>query len=319
MTGRLPISCLCALGAVTPLEAAPPSIPATVKSSIMNRVDYGYNPAIVLGIVNKDGRAYFGYGVANRQNAIPADEHTFFEVGSVTKVFTTTLLANMTQQGEVALSDPVQKYLPSELTMPERDGIQITLEHLATHYSGLPYLPSNLPLAHLDNPFADYTLELLYQFLDGFTLPRDPGGGYEYSNVGVGLLGHALALHANEPYEALLRERLLDPLELKDIRITLSGPEELRRAIGYEGAVARPAFRMASLEGAGELVATVSDLLTFLEYNLGLRSSDLQPAFSMAAQRRRPTDTAGVDIGLGWLLLNLNGVDYVFHDGDTPG
>ncbi len=102
----------------------------------------------------------------------------------------------MVQRGEVALTDPVAKYLPPEVKMPERGGKQITLEDLATHTSGLPRMPTNFTPKDPANPYADYSVEQMYQFLSAYQLTRDIGSQYEYSNLGGGLLGHALARRA---------------------------------------------------------------------------------------------------------------------------
>src|SRR5208283_4407870 len=123
----------------------------------------------------------------NDKRALDGD--TVFEIGSITKVFTALLLADMAQRGEVALTDPVSKYLPKGVKMPGRNGHAIMLQDLATHTSGLPRLPSNMKPKDFMNPYADYTPELLYQFLSSYELPRDPGSKWEYSNLGAGLLG----------------------------------------------------------------------------------------------------------------------------------
>src|SRR5205085_8424519 len=111
---------------------------------------------------------------------------TIFEIGSATKVFTSLLLADMVQRGQVALDDPVAKYLPPTVKMPERHGRSITLVDLATHTSGLPRLPTNMTPKNQANPYADYSVEQLYQFLSNYQLTRDVGSQYEYSNLGGG-------------------------------------------------------------------------------------------------------------------------------------
>lgn len=301
------------------LFAANSIVPALVQSSIRQRVSNGYNPGIAVGIADANGRAFFSYGVASPETGQPVTEATLFEIGSVTKAFTATLLANLIQTGEVALSDSVRTYLPSTVSGPSRNGIEITLEHLVTHTSALPYFPPNLTNADPENPYADFSVDNLYSLLNTFRLPRDPGTGYEYSNVGVGLLGHALALRGGKSYEELLRERLLDPLGMSETRIRLT-PEQIgRRATGYSGVVARPPFEMASLEGAGALYSSTSDLLTFLEFNCGLRTNSLSSAFANAATMRRATDISGIHIGLVWWLLPIAGDTVVFHEGNTIG
>ncbi len=109
----------------------------------------------------------------------------------MTKVFTSLVLMDMVQKGEVAVTDPVSKYLPATVKVPERNSKKITLQDLSTQSSGLPRMPANFHPKDQANPYADYTPEKLYEFLSGYQLTRDIGAQYEYSNLGVGLLGHA--------------------------------------------------------------------------------------------------------------------------------
>lgn len=173
----------------------------------------------------------FAHGSSGRPG-VPLDGNAVFEIGSITKAFTASVLAGMVARGEVRLDDAVDKYLPRAVVMPSRGGKQITLAHLATHTSGLPGLPSNLQVRDSTNPYAAYTVERMYQFLTGYTLARDIGAEYEYSNLGMGLLGHALARRAGKSYEALLIERVLAPLDLDATRIA---PTQAMRARFVKG------------------------------------------------------------------------------------
>jgi len=175
------------------------------------------------------------------------DGNTIFEVGSVTKVFTSLLLADMAQRGQVALTDPVAKYLPAGVKMPERNGRQISLEDLATHTSGLPRLPSNLSPKDAANPYADYSVEQLYQFLSGYQLTRDIGPQYEYSNLGGGLLGHVLARRAGMDYEKVVRSRICEPLGMRSTSITLSDDMKTRFAVGHNGPIANMSTSIVAL------------------------------------------------------------------------
>src|SRR5690606_1772430 len=129
------------------------------------------------------------------------------------------------ERGEVELDQPVADLLPDDVSVPERDGRQITLLDLATYRSGLPRLPDNLEPADPAQPYADYSAEDLHDFLSEYELQRDIGAAYEYSNLGVGLLGHVLALNAGMDYETLLRERILDPLGMDDTMLAI--PEDM--------------------------------------------------------------------------------------------
>ena len=192
---------------------------------------------------------------------MPLSDSTVFEIGSVTKVFTAVVLADMVAKHEVQLDDPVANYLPPSVRMPSRDGRAITLLDLATHTSGLPRNPTNLAAADSGGPYARYDVGNLYAFLSSYGLTRVPGTQFEYSNVGFGLLGHALARHADTSYDALVRARLLDPLGMRDTRIALDAEGEARFAIGHAvgGKVVGP-WELPALAGAGAYRSTVADL-----------------------------------------------------------
>jgi CubicO group peptidase (beta-lactamase class C family) len=314
----LAFPCWLAVGLATAARAAPPTIPDAVKTNIRQRVEYGHMTGIAVGVVEADGRAYFQAGETRAGSGVEPGPDTLFEIGSITKAFTGTLLAQMVAAGEVTLGQSAQSLVPAGVTVPSGTG-PITLLHLATHRSGLPENPDNLCSLSLHDSFACYSAEKLYEFLNGHTLTREPGAAWAYSNVGVGLLGQALAGSAGLGYEALLRERLLDPLGLDDTRIELSEGQDLRRAAGHWGVVPWPDFAFDGMEGAGALLSTVDDLLTFLEHVSGLKSGALGFEPTDATRRRAATGTPNLTMGLGWILVALPGGEVVQHDGATYG
>ncbi|MGZ8900848.1 MAG: serine hydrolase domain-containing protein, partial [Limisphaerales bacterium] len=105
-----------------PVFGAVPVIPAAVETTIRQRVDYGYNPGIAIGIANTSGRTFYSYGVADLATLEPVSQDTLFEIGSVTKVFTATLLAQMVAAGELSLTDNLQDFLPAGVNAPARNG-----------------------------------------------------------------------------------------------------------------------------------------------------------------------------------------------------
>ena len=162
------------------------------------------------------------YGHLKRGDSRALNGDTVFEIGSVTKVFTSLLLSEMVQNGQMALSDRVAKYLPETVKLPDKDGKQITLVDLATHTSGLPRTPTNFAPQYWNNPYVDYSVQQLYEFLSSYELTRDPGSQYEYSNLGAGLLGFVVARRAGMSYEELVRKRICDSLEMKSTTVTLT-------------------------------------------------------------------------------------------------
>lgn len=295
---------------------------AQIRAILQQRVDqFHRSVGIVVGIVDAHGRRVIAYGRLNQGDTRPLDGETIFEIGSVTKVFTSLLLADMAQRGEVKLDDPVGKYLPASVKVPERDGKQITLIDLATHTSGLPRLPTNFAPKNMANPYADYSVDDLYAFLSSYQLPRDPRAQYEYSNLGGGLLGLALSRRAGMSYGALVRERVTGPLGMKSTAIELTPEMNARLAVGHNAdlkAVANWDLGPAMV-GAGGIRSDADDMLTFVAANLGYVKSPLAPAMAAMLKVRRPTGMQGVEVALGWHVFTGNGKEIVWHNGGTGG
>jgi CubicO group peptidase (beta-lactamase class C family) len=293
---------------------------AAIRGMLSDRIDRQHQSVgIVVGVIEPAGRRIVAYGKRAVDDERPLDGDTVFEIGSITKVFTSLLLADMVERGEVALSDPIAKYLPEDVKVPAHGAKIITLEHLATHTSALPRLPSNLEPNDADNPYADYTVRQLYAYLSSASLSRDPGMHYEYSNLGAGLLGHALARRAGRDYESLVRARILAPLGMDSSSVTLTNAMKERLAVGHDATLERTAnWDLPTLAGAGALRSTANDLLTFLGANLGEAKTLAKPMARMIAARR-PTGTAGMDIALGWHIATIDGRDIVWHNGGTGG
>jgi len=286
-------------------------VPATLIAIVLG---------IVVGVVGPSGRRIVTYGTSGQPDGPPLDGDTEFEIGSITKVFTSLILADMVRDGEVRLDDPVGKFLPADVHAPERDGKPISLVDLATHTSGLPRLPSNMAPKDPGNPYADYTVSQLYQFLDGYQLTRDPGASWEYSNLGFGLLGHALALRAGEDYETLIKKRILTPLGMTDTTITLTPDETARLAIGHDSSLRRVEnWDLPTLAGAGALRSTANDLLNFLAANLGYADTPVKSDLASVLSVRRPEGSPTVSQALGWDVLSNPTGEIVEHGGGTGG
>ena len=274
---------------------------------------------IVVGVIDANGRRVVAYGSLAKEDKRPLNGDTVYEIGSMTKVFTSLLLMDMVQRGEVALTDPISKYLPSSVKVPERNGRKITLQDLSTQSSGLPRMPLNFnPRTEL-NPFADYSVERLYEFLSGYQLTREIGS-YEYSNVGAGLLGHVLSLRAGMDYESLVRARITGPLGMTSTRIALTPEMKTRLAIGHSSNLNPvPNWDFTSLAGAAALRSTANDMLRFLAAYLGYEKTPLADAMSMQLSIRRPTTMPNVEVAYGWHVFHKDGNSVIAHNGGTGG
>ena len=288
-----------------------PSIQALLDARVAGHPGDG----IVAGVINHGVVSIYQAGSSG--NARPLDDHTLFEIGSDTKTFTALVLSELVADGKVALTDPVSKYLPSSVHVPSLDGKKITLLNLATQHSGLPRMPSNFSLSSDSaNPYVSYSVGNLYAFLNGYTLTRDPGATFEYSNLGVGLLGLALSHAVGTDYESMVRSYIWKPLGMNETRIALAPSDQARFAVGHDDAD-QPVHSWEftdAFAGAGSIRSDVHDMLLYL--NAAMGHGPLGPAM-LAAQQPRQSMLPGFRIGLVWWTDERHHL--IQHGGDTAG
>jgi D-alanyl-D-alanine-carboxypeptidase/D-alanyl-D-alanine-endopeptidase len=296
-----------------------PLLEESVRKLAAARVAAGAYPGLVIGVARGNRREIMTYGsIADDRKSEPNGD-TVYEIGSVTKTFTALLLADAVQRGDVTLEQPVQGLLPG-YAIPKSGERAITLLDLATQSSGLPRLPENLLPKDPANPYAGYTAQDMKRFLAGYVLPRAPGARYEYSNLGLGLLGKALAERSGTSYEELIRTRIATPLGMNDTAIALSPRMAERLAKGHDAA-GKPAglWDLGAIEGAGALRSTGHDLLAYVRAHMHPPSGPLSQALAAVARPRRPTDNERARIGLAWQVESRQGREIAWHNGMTGG
>ena len=277
---------------------------------------------IAVGIIEPRGRRVISFGHRKLGDPRAVDGDTVFEIGSVTKVFTALLLADMVSKKELALSDPVAKYLPNNVKAPERNGRAITLLDLATHTSGLPFMPENAPPFN-EPAAARYSASDLRRYVSSYQLTREIGSQWEYSNVGYWLLSEALSARGHQDFEDLLRKRVLLPLKMARTDCKLSAQLKANLAIGHDSGL-QPVRGIASvpiysiMPAAGGLFSTVNDLLTFLSAAMKDQPSSLAPAILTTVTTRRPT-SGNSEQALGWTVFSPGSDELIFRDGGTVG
>jgi CubicO group peptidase (beta-lactamase class C family) len=274
----------------------------------------------IVGVIDGDVPEVHGFGTLRLETGEPMgaapNGETIFEIGSVSKALTGTLMAEMIARGEVGLEQPMAELLPEGVTAPSFDGKPLTLLHLATQTSGLPRLPDNGWFLDITNPYVGYTPELMFEFLSHHKLRR-AAGEYEYSNYGIGLLGTLLARRAGKGYEELVRERILDPLEMNDTRIALSPEQMARLAPGYNAArVAMKNWDFDAIAPAGAWRSSANDMLKLLAAALADDDRPVVKALHDAGVRRYGED-GKIGVGLCWHLAR-DGVTR-WHNGQTGG
>lgn len=284
----------------------------------------GRRAGLVIGYVQGGGQRIAGYGRVSVDAQDLPDGRTIFEIGSVTKVFTGLLLADLAEQGIVGLDDPLVSYLPALARVPTFRGHQITLGDLASHAGGLPRDPKGMLrrwLGNRRNPYAGLSVEELYDSLARTKLRRRPGDRARYSNLGAGLLGQALAQAGGQPYEQLLQERICLPLGMPDTLVVSSGEQAARMAVGHtRRGRPVPRFEIPALPGAGALRSTATDMLRFLEANLDPAPTPLAAQIERIQQPRHRMGR-GMQVGLGWLIVRSPepAGPLLWHNGGTNG
>jgi len=272
---------------------------------------------VAVGVIRNGVRRVFAYGTAKPDS--------IFEIGSITKTFTGLALAQLVVQGKVRLDEPVRELLPAG-TAPKPQGPEITVLDLITQHSGLPRMPNNFRPADPSNPYADYHVSNLYEFVRAHGLEKPANTAFVYSNLGVGLLGQALADRADTSYANLIAEEITKPLGMSDTVVSLSPAQQARFIQGYS-ADHRPAraWDFDALAGAGDLRSTAADMLTYLEANLhpakpangDSKYGATLPAALALAHQLRADALPGMRIAFAWFYLRESGT--YWHDGGTGG
>jgi CubicO group peptidase (beta-lactamase class C family) len=333
-----------------PVRTNPPATPpadaleAAVRAEVDPLIRNGHIVGLTVGVIDSSGTHVYGYGRARLDRPGPPDGETVYEIGSITKVYTATLLAKLAIEGAVRLDEPLAGVLPAALVLPE-SARAITLEQVATHYSGLPRNPPNLGLSFGDvvppisNPWGRYRTDDLEAGVPRTRLRALPGERFEYSNYGYGLLGAALGRVGGKHFSALLEERVCAPLGLAQTSArTLDTAREPRDSPGYVvGALGMFPWGLAvrahpwtnpALPGGGSLTSTANDQLRFLAAQLA-SARDSAGGGALAAaidstQRPRVPAQKGSRMALGWVVRDPHSAapdapPVWWHNGGTGG
>jgi D-alanyl-D-alanine-carboxypeptidase/D-alanyl-D-alanine-endopeptidase len=294
---------------------------AEIKAILHKRIVFEHQGVgMVVGVIDNRGRRVIAFGRSDASDSRPLDGETVFEIGSISKVFTSLLLEDAVRRGELTLDDPASRFAPQGAVIPQSDGRQIALVDLSTHTSGLPGdVVDWSAVKDPAQPFAGYDLDRLFHFVGQVKLSHAPGAAYDYSNVGGALLGQLLALKAGEPYGQLVRNRITLPLRMNATSLTPAA--EARIAIGHDAALKSVApFDAEALDPAGGLRSTADDMLTFLGAELGYVKTPLAPALRAQWNTvRRPSINPRIQVALGWHVTLRPEGEIIWHNGGTPG
>jgi CubicO group peptidase (beta-lactamase class C family) len=290
-----------------------------IRSHFAESAGTAERPAVSIAWIQNGRTEFVNFGRKTLPDGASPASDTLYEIGSITKTFTGTLLADMVLNKEVRLESTIGELVPEKNYSAHAR--RITLLALATHSSGLPRLPDNMAAAAAKdpmNPYAYYSTDDLDAYLRTYTAASAKPQPL-YSNLGVGLLGNVLAAKAGKRYEQLITERVLAPLGMRETSITLTAAQKARLAPGHAGGRIVPNWDIPAFAGAGALRSTAADMAKYLSAVLDPPDSRIGRAIRIAREPR--ADFAnGMRIGLAWITRKSDaGKDLTWHNGGTGG
>jgi CubicO group peptidase (beta-lactamase class C family) len=289
------------------------SIPEELaKMFYSNAKDFPNNTQLSISITQNGKTNYHGIIKENDTLKSIQNYSKLFEIGSITKVFTSTVLASLVEENKINLSD----HINASYNFKFKKNIKISFESLANHTSGLPRLPSNLDLSNEINPYKDYgEKELEFYLAKKLKLESKPMTSSSYSNLGAGLLGHTLGLSQKTSFNELLQKKIFDKYQMKNSFMNSHNVDhKLIKGLNEKGEII-PNWDFDVLFGAGGIVSSTEDLTKFAIAQFNLENKEL-------TLTRKPTFTVNdqIKIGLGWHILKTkSGQEFVWHNGGTAG
>jgi CubicO group peptidase (beta-lactamase class C family) len=290
----------------------------TVNHVISTYIQTKGNVGVSVGVFYNGKNFFYNYGERKKgSNQLP-DQHTLYDIGSITKTFTSTLLAVAINKGKVTLETPITEFLPDSVAA-NSDLKKITIKDLANHTSGLPREGDNFERTIIDanQPFGNYGTKEMFSYLKHAKLTRQPGDAYEYSNLAVGLLGVLLEKIYSEPYPELVRQYITVPLQMNETMCAVDSLRFKDLAEGYGDLFQSvPFIKITSLQSAGVIKSSASDLINFTKAQLFTPDPTLKAAIKLT--HLVTYNNGYIVVGLIWNYLP-NDQNILFHDGATIG
>jgi len=298
----------------------------SIDQEISKAMRGGMFPGLVVGVY-KNGKSYVkGYGTVNKDISLPPNAETTFQIGSVSKLFTASLLQILCDEGIVSMDDTLGKLIgglmPLSLSVKE-----VTLRQLVTHRSGFPLVPKSLlekatQLAGKDKLMVDPYSHLDSQdIFDYLAAPegKKEAGRFTYSNYGMGLLAHVLELVTGKSYESLVRDKVFLPNQMNHSAISLTPAMQTKLAQGYTAkGLPTPIWTFTALAGAGAYTSNAEDMMKFIEASISNSEMASQLFLKMSEPQFRGKS------GIGWMQSSfidrfVGNKGVVWHNGMVGG
>lgn len=309
-------------GSCKPKVPEPATMQEAVDHIVEPHIALGADVGIIVGIIKNGEKTIYSYGEKEPGSREKISAQSVLEIASLTKTYTALALADMCLKGELSLDDPIENYLPASVHVPTYNGIKMTLKHLANHTSGLPAFPDNIDKKAY-NPYEGYTEQNMYDFLNGYELPREPGTEQKYSNTGYGLLGQILSLKDGSDYETMITKRVLKPLGMIHTTVSFTPDQRSHLVSGHNGTKKVESwsqYQQNMMQGGGSLISSMDDQLLFLEANLGLKPGPLYQAMILSHTNTfQYNGTFSTGNALGWTNYTQDGHAIVWKNGGNGG
>lgn len=280
-----------------------------IENKMVDGVSIGY----IQG--KKYGTVHLGHTASGQAKA---NNNTIYEIGSISKVFTSLLLADAVVRDEIDLKDAATLNNSAGIELPSYKGQSISWLDLSTHRSGLPRLPDNMEVTSADNPYQNYDSKKAAAALNALKLTRSPGQAQEYSNFAVSVLGYLVGQNAGKSYQQLLRYRIAKPLGMRDCTVAMSDAQKKRLASPHKAfGSPTPVWAWADLPGAGGVRASMKDMMRFARAQLYPPKNKLGEAIELAWKQHTEADGSGPAMGLGWTIMEDG--ETRWHNGQVGG
>ena len=291
------------------------NVDETMRSILELRHSNVKKGVVVGAVINGNNVTYFSIGDTTNLETL---KHQFFEIGSISKVFTSLLLQTAVNNKEISLDDFALKYMPSGHKTPMFSNENFTIKQLTNHTSGLVRMPGNFSPKNPMNPYADYTQDQLFQYLDTASLLYKPGLKSEYSNLGVALLGNILERQLKTPIEKLWNDRIFKPFGMTETYVTVPQKLTNRRMMGYSFQTERQFWDLPTFAGAGGIKSTISDMAIFAQSCIQSKNPIVR---NLVASTSVTTfeESETMDLGLGWYKRKRLPKTILMHSGQTGG
>jgi serine-type D-Ala-D-Ala carboxypeptidase/endopeptidase len=299
------------------ISAVSAQMTSDIEEYLEKRMQSERIPGMSIALISENGHvSYHNFGYTGLNHSQLVTEETIFEAGSITKTLTAGMLRVLMDEFGLSADTPVQSFY-EEVNIPSKDGVEITLYHLASHTSGLPRLPDNLDPADVNDPYNEYNPEALYQFLNNHELSRRPDEQFEYSNLAYMLLGDVLAKISGESYHQLMKRLYLRPLGLDNTKLTY--PTDASR-MAEPTSAGLPAKRWHSemIPGHGGMLSTSTDLADYIRGHLGYIEFTHREALLHNIEPKLNLD-GPFHMGYAWIVSTAFEDTVAFHGGGTGG